>query len=154
MRLLIFSRRNAQSAGIVEANCTIPYIWISFRDPDLQPANLPDHSLRKDALFLACDDCDEKEHGVPMENPEHDTRSWIAMQPDQAQQIVDFVNKWKDKVDLICVNCEAGISRSSGCAAAISIWLNNHDSGIGGQDYYHPNAHVKSLILRTARGQS
>jgi len=154
MRFLIFSRHNSQSAGIVNINCTEPHIWISLRDPDLQPANLPDHPMRKDALFLAFDDCNGDEHGNPLGNPEHDTRSWIAMQPDHAKQIIDFVNKWKDRVDLICVNCEAGRSRSAGCAAGLSIWLNNHDSGIGGQNYYSPNAHVKSMVLWTARSIS
>jgi len=138
----------------MDVNCTTPHIWISLRDPDLQPANLPDNKMRKAALFLAFDDIDGDEHGNPMGNLEHDTRDWIAMQPDHANQIVDLVNKWKDTIDLICVNCEAGISRSAGCAAALSIWLNGNDSGIGDNDSYFPNVHVKSLILRAARGVS
>ena len=105
MRFLVFSRKLAECKDTVDANCTIPHIWISFRDPDLQPAKLPDHSLRKDTLFLAIDDVNGDEHGNQLGNPEHDTRSWIAMQPDHAKHIIDFVNQWKDKVDLICVNC-------------------------------------------------
>jgi predicted protein tyrosine phosphatase len=147
MKILIFSRNMAENKSIVDTNCTVPHIWISFRDPDLQPAKLPDNPFRKDALFLAADDCNGDENGNYIGDVEY-SRKWQAFQPEQAKQIVDFVRQWKDKVEMICVNCEAGRSRSAGCASAISLWLNDHDSGIGGSDRYDPNAHIKSLILR------
>ena len=72
------------------------------------------------------------------------------MDDDHATQIVNFVNKYKDSIDLILVHCEAGISRSSGCAVALDLWLNKQDT-ISGDPRYFPNSHVKSSILAVLR---
>ncbi len=47
---------------------------------------------------------------------------------------------------LVC-HCEAGISRSAAVAAAASILLNGNE-GIFAAPPYHPNSHVKCLVLR------
>jgi predicted protein tyrosine phosphatase len=39
----------------------------------------------------------------------------------------DFINKYLDKVELIVCQCDAGISRSSAMAAALSKYITNDD---------------------------
>ena len=123
--------------GIVDANCQIAHIWISITNHGDQPAALPDNPLRQAALFLAFDDVEAK--CQPGDTPMTDA---------QAQQIVDFVEEWQDKVHLICVNCLAGICRSSGAAVALSLLLYGNDSGISGDSTYFPNRHVVSTIMK------
>lgn len=65
-----------------------------------------------------------------------------------AEQILDFVNAYKDTVDLITVNCEAGISRSSATAAALSLILNGEDQFF--YDHYLPNALIYRKIINVA----
>lgn len=48
------------------------------------------------------------------------------MTDEQADQVVEFVEKYKD-VELIVVHCEAGISRSAGLAAALSKIMTGDD---------------------------
>lgn len=133
MRFLILSRQEVESEPLIERNCNVSHINISIRDWQTMPANLAYAMLRKDALFLEFDDILSNEEG-------------LMMSKRHAKLIVDFVNKHKDSVSLIVVNCEAGVSRSSGVALALSRWLNNHDSGIQNNKRFCPNEHVVQLI--------
>ncbi len=142
MRLLIFSRQLAEAKGVNDSNCTEKHVWIGAFDPEEGPPKLPENSLRADELFLGFHDI---EPGCPGD--------FILMTEDHAKQIVDFMEKHKD-VGLVCVNCEAGISRSSAIACAISLIFNGHDSNIEGNPRYFPNSHVKTLVLREAKQRS
>jgi hypothetical protein len=141
MKFLIFSRQMAENKGIVDANCLQTHIWIGIHDTDKQPPNLPLNRFRFATLFLAFDDADKP--GVD----NYTKKPIVPISPEQSQQIVNFVVRWKDKVDLICVNCEAGKSRSAAIAFILSMLLNGHDSGILGDDYFAPNNTVKDSIL-------
>ena len=78
---------------------------------------------------------------------------YIPMSEDQAQEIVDFVDRMKDDVSMFFIHCEAGQCRSAGVAAALCLWLNNgDDSQIADNKFFKPNAHVKSLIMRQIYG--
>lgn len=138
MRFLVFSRREATNAALVAANVQEPHIWISLYDPNSPPPVLHPHELRRSHLCLAFHDLDRVIPG------------YVLMDADHAKSIIDFVNKHRDGINLICVNCEAGISRSAATAMALSMWLNGHDSNIGNSDRYIPNIHVKSLLLTAA----
>ena len=65
----------------------------------------------------------------------------------QAMEIVKFVHELADKVNLIICQCEAGISRSAGLAAGLSIALNADDTHLY-KSHYRPNVAVKSAIRR------
>lgn len=72
------------------------------------------------------------------------------MTENQAEQILTFVNKWKEQVGLIVVNCEMGVARSSAVAAALSKWIN-------GEDFFFykefcPNSWVYSKVLKAIYG--
>jgi predicted protein tyrosine phosphatase len=49
---------------------------------------------------------------------------------DDAKDILKMVEDYKGIVDHVVVNCEAGQSRSAGCAAALSYIYNGTDKGI------------------------
>ena len=55
--------------------------------------------------------------------------------------------------NILC-QCEAGVSRSAGCAAAIIKWLEGEDEAVFASDLYSPNRHVYRLMLRVIRKQS
>ncbi len=59
------------------------------------------------------------------------------MQDSDAKQIAEFVRKYQDKT--VIVHCDAGISRSSGVAAAIGNYFNRDDSVFFDSGRYRPN---------------
>lgn len=62
-----------------------------------------------------------------------------------AEQILDFVDEVQDKIDLLLVHCEAGVSRSPAVGAAISRLKWGKDQVFF--DKYTPNRLVYSKIL-------
>jgi len=62
-----------------------------------------------------------------------------------ARQIINFINRWENKIDLVIVNCEAGISRSTAVCAALAKSFGQDNS------YFFktgiPNSHVYSTLL-------
>lgn len=62
-----------------------------------------------------------------------------------AQEIISFVRKYYDEVECIICQCDAGISRSAGTAAALSLFYNQDDSKFF--KGYIPNQLVYSTIL-------
>ena len=69
----------------------------------------------------------------------------VAMTPQQADAIWEFVGKHKEHVDAIVVHCEAGHSRSPAVAAAIcEIFGGNGHRFFRGKE---PNLHVYRLML-------
>lgn len=59
-----------------------------------------------------------------------------------AKLILEFVKLYDKKVDLIAINCEAGISRSAGVAGALSLIYNGSDQ------YYFDNYLPNMLVYR------
>lgn len=68
------------------------------------------------------------------------------MSDEQANQIVDFVEKYSDY--LIIVHCDAGISRSSAIAAAILKHYTGDDSDIFNSRWYAPNMWCYYKVLK------
>lgn len=58
--------------------------------------------------------------------------------------IIEFVEKWRNKVSTIIVHCHAGISRSSAIASIISIYLGLDDYWIWSGPYI-PNRYIFKL---------
>jgi len=113
MRFDIFSRK------CVENYCTDEkHINISISDSKAPRAKLSKLDSRIDTLFVSFADSDRIGFDLSEGN---------LFNKRLAQAIWKFVDKYKDEVDLIVVNCEAGISRSSAVGAAISKILNGDD---------------------------
>lgn len=71
---------------------------------------------------------------------------WDAMfSSEQAEQVLDFAEKHKN-IPIIC-QCEAGISRSSGMASALSVIYNNTDDWVFKNPFFKPNMAVRRMIL-------
>ena len=149
MHFLIFDRNEAESSFINGGSCRVPHIWISITDSmEEKIVRLPENKFRVDSICLFFDDTEEEEEWFRGSNYYGcDGVMLKGITDKQAKEIVDFVEKWKDKVELICVNCEAGISRSSGTALALSMLLNGNDSGIADDFRYVPNKRVVKKIL-------
>ena len=73
-----------------------------------------------------------------------------SMNSNDAIEILEFVEKNKNKVDMFVIHCNAGISRSSGTAAALSLIYNDDDSWVFSNPKYMPNMMVYRTILTEA----
>lgn len=69
-----------------------------------------------------------------------------------AEKIVNFVRKNED-VDNIIVHCEAGVSRSAGCCAAIMLVYNGSDMEIFSNPRFCPNMTVYRTVLNAFMGE-
>ena len=72
------------------------------------------------------------------------------MSDEYAKNVADFVERYKDC--LIIVHCDAGISRSSGVAAAIMKYYNGSDDAIFDSRRFHPNMWCYAKTLRALAG--
>lgn len=73
-----------------------------------------------------------------------------AITEEDANKIVNFLNSVKDRVDMIVVHCEAGVSRSAGvCAAAMTI-LGHDDMQIFDNPKFCPNMSCYRAVLTAA----
>lgn len=142
-----------------------PYIAISITDPNSEPATFTDNDNFQAMLSLEFHDIDHrikkqkdckmcggtgKSKLFPDINDGHcyactDKMDIILFDEKMAIQILDFVDLYKNKIEMIVVHCEAGISRSAGVAGALSLILNSSDQYYF--DHYLPNMLVYRKIL-------
>jgi len=118
------------------------HIIISIMDPNDSegPAKIPENKNNIGILTLAFHDLDGKAFPQP-------PTEYILFDSKMAKQIIDFVNNfilWD--LELIVCQCEAGISRSAGVAAALAKCINGNDKYFF--EHYIPNSLVYSLILK------
>ena len=88
-------------------------------------------------LLLQFDDVEAHSHA----------KNEVVISDNDAKRIVKFVNANKNKVDCFIVNCEAGVSRSAGCCAAIMLALTGDDSDIFDNPSKCPNMTVYRKVL-------
>ena len=112
------------------------HIVISVRDPKTERAELPKTQSRLSVLDLEFNDIDWQKPSC----------AYITFDKNMAQEILKFVDEYKDKVDLIICQCEAGISRSAGIAGALSRILEEDDLIFF--KTHIPNRLVYSTILK------
>jgi len=141
MKFIVLNRDQVEHYRPIEN-----HIVISVKDPDQEWAKLPKNSFRLNALFLAFSDVDDRAQKILAETPEED-KKWKVVPFTQlhAKLILDCFNRWKDKINLVVVNCEAGICRSSAIAAALAKINGQDDSEFFKR--YLPNSLVYRLIL-------
>jgi len=139
-RVIALSREEAQSF-----RSTDPFVVISLTDTDAEHPRLEQQAALKDRLSLHFDDiypenCIDAQ-GLP---------SLCEMKRDDAQHIAAFVRQWWGRVSTIVVHCHAGLSRSTGVAAAI-----RHHHGQDERDLYEtprsPNQHCRALVTDALR---
>lgn len=112
-----------------------PFALIRFFNPGYPyKLKLPTQCVA--SLEIICDDVSN----TKMEK----AHRYVFFSEEIADKIIGFVEKNKDKIDTLICACEAGISRSAGCAAAISKFYFDDDK-IFYSSGYIPN----NLIYRT-----
>lgn len=75
--------------------------------------------------------------------------SYNAMNQSQADKVAIFVRYWFNKVNYLIVQCDAGISRSAGIAAAISKWAINDDMEYFHSGRYVPNRRCYRMVINS-----
>lgn len=125
----IMSKAEAEAAsGHIEH----PTIIISITSADEAPAEFAENKWIVGVLRLCFDDVESDE-----ENP---------MTIQDAEKILNFVKGYPGPEDIL-VHCSAGVSRSAGVAAALSLILNGSDWEIFENPRYCPNRHCYRLLL-------
>ena len=130
MIIKIFSRQQAVKQSYT--NFDGSKIIISISDPSEKKAKFNRNNISiKSVLYLSFYDIDEKTKSI--------FGGYDSMSPIDAVLIRDFVLKWENYVDEIWVQCEMGISRSAGIAAAISEHFELDSTDILNNKKYIPN---------------
>lgn len=138
MKILVFNEINIQRFKTNEN-----HVVISIQDPNYNFVKLPKQKSRLDWIgfkFYDIDnDCGQFHY------------SKFLFTKKYAINILNFVNKWKNKVDLILINCVAGMSRSMAIGGALGKILNNDDTYFF--DKGIPNMRVYKMILNEYFGK-
>jgi predicted protein tyrosine phosphatase len=119
---------------IEKYNPNNPFVLISICCPDLEHPQI-NTLMCKDILPLKFHDIDVI------------CKPYVHISEEQALKIIEFADKHENE-HVVC-QCEAGISRSAGVAAALN-YIYNGDSGIIFNDKrYVPNRLVYTTIINT-----
>ena len=84
---------------------------------------------------------------LKFDDVERDYKNEHCITKEDAESIVKFVNKNKNKVDKFIVHCEAGVSRSAGVGAAIMKALNGDDWVVFNNPIMCPNMKCYRTVL-------
>lgn len=84
---------------------------------------------------------------LKFDDVERDYKNEHCITKEDAENIVNFVNKNKNKVDKFIVHCEAGVSRSAGVGAAIMKALNGDDWDVFKNPLKCPNMKCYRMVL-------
>jgi predicted protein tyrosine phosphatase len=135
-QVIALSRSEAQ-----RFRSTDPYVVISLTDTDAQHPDIAPEAALRERLMLQFDDI-YPEHCI-----DQNGRLFWAMQEEDAERIAAFVRRWWGEVATIVVHCHAGISRSTGVAAAI-----RRHHGQDERDLFEvprsPNRHCLALVAQ------
>lgn len=121
MDIIALSRENARRSIPRISGCYM----ISITEPDDLPPTL--HADWEAILHIKCDDIDQESGSIPIirNGVTVSHRELILFTKEQARDILSFVEKYKDSIDLLAIHCHAGISRSVGVHAALAELYNN-----------------------------
>ncbi|MBX7221013.1 MAG: hypothetical protein K1Y36_13780 [Blastocatellia bacterium] len=114
----------------------VPFVVISITDPDKPDAEIIPSDFLNGVLRLKFDDAEGTEIGHP---------AHILMSMQDAHLVLAFVESHLAAVQLIVCQCEAGVSRSAGVAAALANILHGEDQFFF--DHYWPNRLVYRLLV-------
>ena len=123
MEFEVLSRSNAKRLSYKPniKDCII----ISITDFGSNPNQFAENPHIKNVIKLQFDDVDFNDNN--------------CITKTDGKKIIDFVNRYVNKVDKIIVHCEAGVSRSAGVCAALMHIINGDDSPIFNNPKFCPN---------------
>lgn len=142
MKFLITNRERITS---LDGLLSQKHIVISICEPDLNLGfpELPKNPSRLGVLRLSFTDIDDINAAKQI------GQAHYLMAREQAEEVVAFVRKYVNSIETIVCQCDGGISRSSGMAAALSKILNGDDSWVFNSKEYVPNMLVYRMIINT-----
>lgn len=136
MQIIIKSRADAEEY-ILEKNIGVTaVVSISSKVEGPLPFITENHKII-DFLYVDFEDIEKK----------YDNES-ILMDDSHALGIKDFINKNKDKIEVLLIHCSAGISRSAAIGAALNLALLGDDYSIWKSGDYIPNLHCYKTMLK------
>ncbi|GAG76409.1 unnamed protein product [marine sediment metagenome] len=143
MKFAVLSR-----AEIKDFKTDKKHIVISVMDPNDSEgrAKMLDNKKREGVLWMAFHDWNGRQMKMIKDKPVPNERDWVFFDSKMAKLIVDFVQCHQMEADLVVCQCEAGISRSAGIAAALAKCINGNDFYFFNR--YLPNSLVYSLIMK------
>ena len=122
----------------------IPHAFIRVHDPkDVLPA-LPENDQFMGSLSLSFYDADSINY---ISNKDRYLKDGLFT-IDRAEQILDFVEEIESSIDILICHCRAGISRSAGISAALSLIYDGSDKEVFGNRRFMPNMLVYRTILK------
>lgn len=141
MEFLIMSRHMIEDYQLDN-----PHIVISIVEPRLDYPILSDKSAESRLYTLRLCYTDEDEENYSDPKAINDQKLFNRA---MADKILNTVAQYKDHIDTIICQCDGGVSRSSGTAAALSVILNGSrsDNWIFNSRGYVPNKLVYRTIL-------
>ena len=111
------------------------HILISIASPDKDRPEIPLRSSRVITLYLTFHDLDKP---IPSGNT-------VLFDKVDAKKIASTLKFYAKEIDTVLCQCEAGVSRSMGLAAALAKYFNNDDT-----EYFKkgiPNMRVYHIML-------
>lgn len=119
------------------------HILISICEPHKEFVELTPNKNRVNTLFQKYTDEDIPNHPTFGKRP--------IMTEEHAFELLEFVFKHQDQISMIICQCDGGVCRSSGTAAALSLILNGRgaDSWVFENAQFIPNMWVYRMILNT-----
>ena len=140
MKLIVKNRRQAVAGNGVHC----PHVIVSIFTPGDDPPLVCQNKYTKQVVQFAFDDLD----GPPGPATQLALGNPVLFGDEEAQEIADKVRYWHGKgVDTFVCHCDAGISRSSGVAAALSKHYNGTDLKFFNSYIYRPNMLVYTKVL-------
>lgn len=142
--ILVLNRDSAKTY-----QCDKKHLYISVKCPSDPEGwvELPKNENRIQTLLLAFDDWDDYQRNKLLtehkDNPRVDDMVFFSKM--HANSIVSLVKENVGKVEVIICQCDAGISRSAGIAAALAKCIQGYDHKYF--ERYHPNRRVYRMII-------
>jgi len=124
--------------------CVKNHVIISISTPyDIIP-KISQNNNTIGILNLVFDDSDHK----ILDFKEQVGRDQVLFTDEMAFCIFNFIERMKERIEIIIVHCDAGISRSSAVAAGLALYYNKDDKWIFNSKLYYPNRFVYSKMLK------
>lgn len=139
MDIFVLSKKDSAKFDYQDKHC-----WISINDPTDNDWWFKRNDHTVDTLQLQFDDSTNQESWQAVGYKNFYKRDAVLFDEAMAQQIFDFVEKNKNKVEAFIVNCHAGVSRSSGIGSFLNSYF-NHNSKFQTPPH-HPNSRVRKYL--------
>lgn len=143
MLLIPYSRSMIESRADA-IQCDAPSIAICIAYPTGRIHRVFAGGSLRAVLHTRFSDCDGEGRWTFAKNKEgYDP---VPMTRGQAIDVLDFVERWKDEVEVIYAACYGGVSRSRGILAGLAAIYGWDDAALYASG--HPNAWCKALLMR------